>query len=134
MMVEDFTAYLRANGPVAAIVGTRIYAVNLPQQIPGVSNPLPAVVYTQISGRRPQTMEGATGLNDGRYQFSCQAADYKTAKQLSQAVRDALENLSGTIGSTVTLGTQLITERDTYDAVALKFMIDTDFHIWHREP
>src|SRR5258708_2343011 len=112
MMVEDFTAYLKASSAVSAIVGTRIFAVNLPQQIAGVSQPLPAVVYTQISGRRPQTMEGATGLNDGRYQFSCQALDYKTAKQLSAAMRTTLENLSGVIGSTVTLGTQLITERD----------------------
>jgi hypothetical protein len=135
MMVEDFTGYLKANAGVNAIAAGRIYAQNLPQKI-GASafNPLPAVVYSQIGGRRPQTMDGTGGLNDGRYQFSCQALDYKTAKQLSQAVRLALENLAGLIGTTVTLGTQLITERDTYDSVGLKFMCDIDFHIWHREP
>jgi hypothetical protein len=130
MMVEDFAAYLMANAGIQAIAGaapnTRIYAQNLPQQRAGGFSPLPAVVYSQISGDRPSTMEGATGLNKGRYQFSCMAMDYKTAKLLSQAVRQALNRVSGTVGSTATLDVSLLSERE--------FRTDLDFEIWHREP
>lgn len=134
MMVEDITAYLIANAGVAAIAVGRVYAQNLPQQRAAGFNPLPAVVYTQISGNRPSTMEGTTGLNDGRYQFSCIAMDYLTAKKLSQAVRQALGRLSGTIGSTAILDCSLISERDLYNSVSLEFRTDLDFQIWHREP
>jgi len=134
MMVEDFTAYLIANAGIAAIVQGRVYAVNLPQQRAGAFNPLPAVVYSQISGNRPSTMEGATGLNNGSYQFSCMASDYKTAKQLSQAVRQALNRISGLIGGTTVLDSGLLSERDLYNPVSLEFRTDLDFEIWHREP
>jgi hypothetical protein len=131
--VEDLTSYLTANGGVNAIAQGRIYAQNLPQKSATSTN-LPAVVYHQVSGPRPSTMEGATGLNDGRYQFACMAYDYLTAKKLSQAVRQALNKFSGTVGSTVILDVSLDSERDTYDSIELIFRCDLDFKIWHREP
>ena len=135
MMVEDFTGYLKADSGIIAIAGTHVYAVNLPQKsAAGSFNPLPAIVYSQVSGRRPQTMEGAGGLNDGRYQFSSIALDYFTAKKLSEAVRESLESLSGLVGSTMTLGTSLLAERDSYNPTSLQFRTDLDFQIWHREP
>lgn len=135
MMVEDFTAYLKANAGIAAIAGTNVYAVNLPQKsAAGNFSPLPAVVYSQISGVRPGTMEGRVGLCNGRYQFSCMAFDYLTAKQLSQAVRQALSKLQAMVGGTDTLDTSLVAERDTYSSAGLEFRTDLDFMIWHREP
>ena len=139
MMVEDFTAYLMANAGIQAIAGaapgTRVYARNVPQKSAGGGfNPLPCVVYSQVSGVRPSTMEGATGLNDGRYNFACVASDYSTAKKLGEAVRLALNRLKGTIGGTVTLDVSLLSERDTYNGLSLEFTTDLDFQIWHREP
>ncbi|HEV1992117.1 MAG TPA: DUF3168 domain-containing protein [Candidatus Dormibacteraeota bacterium] len=134
--VEDLTAYLKADAGITAIAAGRIYPQNLPQKAAGASllANLPAVVYMQVSGARPSSMEGVTGLNDGRYQFACMAGDYLTAKKLSQAVRVSLNKLKGTIGSTVILDTSLDAERDTYDAIELTFRVDLDFKIWHREP
>jgi len=129
MMVEDFAAYLQGNAGLNALVAGRVYAQNLAQKAT-----LPAVVYKQISGVRPSTMEGATGLNDGRYQFTAYALDYKTAKQVSQALRQALNRVTGTIGSTVTLDTALLSERDYWDFVTLEYRVELDFQIWHREP
>lgn len=136
MMSEDVVAYLKANAGVSAIVATAVYSQNLPQKsAAGGFNPLPAVVCSQISGDRPSTMEGATGIDKGRFQFSCMAMDYKTAKQLSQAVRQALNRISGAIGSgTVILDSSLINERDMYNPTSLEFRTDLDFEIWHREP
>ncbi|HXM32298.1 MAG TPA: DUF3168 domain-containing protein [Chthoniobacterales bacterium] len=131
--IEDLTAYLKANAGISGIVGTSVYPQNLPQKS-ATSNNLPAVVYTQVSGVRPSSMEGVSGLNDGRYQFACMALDYLTAKRLSQAVRQALIKFQGTVGSTVILDTSLLAERDIYDSIELTFRCDLDFQIWHREP
>jgi hypothetical protein len=137
--VEDLTAFLLANAGIAAIVGTHVYSQNLPEKPPAAiagatGGNLPALVYSQISGVRPSTMEGATGLSDARYQFACLAYTYLTTKNLSQAVRVALLKLKATIGSTAILDTSLLVERDFYNNVDLVFRCDLDFQIWHREP
>lgn len=131
--VEDLAAYLKANAGIGAIVGTRVYPQNLPQKS-ATSNNLPAVVYIQVSGARPSSMEGVTGLNDGRYQFACMALDYLTAKQLSQAVREALSKLKGAVGGSQIFDSSLLAERDIYDSIELTFRCDLDFQIWHSEP
>lgn len=128
---EDLTAYLKANAGIIA-TGAGVYPQNLPQKS-AASNNLPAIVYMQVSGTRPGTMEGAIGLNDARYQFACMALDYLTAKQLSGAVRQALLKLQTTIGATTILDTSLLAERDAYDAIELTYRIDLDFSIWHTE-
>lgn len=133
MMVEDFTTFLKANAGISAIVGVNVFAQNLAQKNPELS-PLPGLVYSQISGVRPQTLDGTSGLQRGRYQLACMAIDYKTAKTLSEAVRKALVDFSGTMGSTAVLGVQLMSERDMYNSTSLEFRIDLDFEIWHREP
>jgi hypothetical protein len=126
--VEDFTTYLKANAGLVAIVGTRVYPQNLPQKAT-----LPAVVYKQISGIRPQSMEGADGLNNGRYEFECNALDYLTVKRLSQAVRQALSDFSGVTGSTAVFNASLLAERDSFDSITLTFRCSLDFQIWHSE-
>jgi len=131
--VEDITTFLQADAGITAIAAGRIYAQNLPQRSATSTN-LPAVVFSQISGMRPSTMEGTTGLNDGRYQFSCMSLDYLTTKKLSQAVRQKLSKFQGTVGSTAILDVSLDAERDFYDNIELIFRTDLDFKIWHREP
>ena len=127
--VEDLTAYLKANAGINAIVAGRVWPQNIPQNAV-----LPGLVYKEISGVRPSTLEGATGLNNGRYEFGCVALDYLAAKQLSQAVRQALSKLRAIIGSTEILDTSLLMERDVYDSLTLEYRVDLDFQIWHREP
>jgi hypothetical protein len=131
--VEDLNTALSGDAGISAIAAGRIYSQNLPQKSATSTN-LPAVVVSQVSGMRPGTMEGATGLNDGRYSFSCMALDYLTAKKLSQAVRQKLSKFQGMIGSTVILDVSLDAERDFYDSIELIFRTDLDFKIWHREP
>lgn len=129
MIVEDLTAYLEGNAGLSALIAGRVYAQNLPQKAA-----LPAVVYSEVSGKRMETMEGTTGLNDGRYQITCYALDYKTAKQVSQAVRAALHGFSGAMGGTNVQNSSLLNERDIWDFVTLEYRVDLDFQIWHREP
>jgi Protein of unknown function (DUF3168) len=130
---EDFNTFLTADAGISAIAAGRIYWQNLPQKSATSTN-LPAVVISQVSGKRPSTMEGATGLNDGRYTFSCMSFDALTTKKLSQAVRQKLSKFQGTVGSTAVLDVSLDSERDVYDSLELIFRTDLDFMIWHREP
>lgn len=43
------------------------------------------------------SMDGPSSLSDGEFQFDSYGKDQPTARQLSQAVRDALKNLSTTL-------------------------------------
>ena len=43
------------------------------------------------------SMDGPSSLSDGEFQFDSYGKDQPTARQLSQAVRDALKNYSGVL-------------------------------------
>jgi len=128
MMVEDFTAFLKADAGIASLAAGRVYPQNLPQNAT-----LPAVVYRQFSGKRPSTMDNARQLTDDAFHLTCSALDYKGSKQLSEKVRQALEGFSGAMGGTAILGVFLTHEGDTYAAESLIFDTDLEFRIWHRE-
>lgn len=49
------------------------------------------------------TLDGSSALIDGEFQFDSCADDQPTARQLSQAVRDALKELSGTLSDGTTI-------------------------------
>lgn len=66
---------------VAALVGTRVYPVRVPQ-----GKPLPAVAYQQIGG----TSKPCDSYGRYRYQLSCFADTYTSVVQLSSAVEQAL--------------------------------------------
>lgn len=85
-MSAEQTVYntLKNDAGVAALVGTRIYPLVLPQ------NPTyPAISYQRISTRPVQT-RGGNGLAFVRMQVDCFATGYTAAKQLSDAVVSAL--------------------------------------------
>lgn len=50
-----------------------------------------------------QTMDGASSLSDGEFQFDSYANDQPTARKLSQAVRDALKNFAGALSDATTI-------------------------------
>lgn len=78
--------------PVAALVGTRVYALQLPQ------NPtFPAMVYTRISTPRSQyrTLDGRANYASPRFQLDCWATDFGVVMELGQAVYGLLEGYAG---------------------------------------
>lgn len=85
---------LKADSPVVTLVSSRIYPIYLAQNCT-----MPAITYQQVSGDREYTVEGAIGMVQGRFQVNCWDDDYAGARALSEAVRIALEDWSGTKNS-----------------------------------
>lgn len=93
---ESLTAHLVQR--VSALQG-RVFADTLPQfgDRPD-STILPAVVYSEISHRYPQTLSGFTGLGMVTMQISVWAARKTEAVSTRETVRLALDGFRGLMG------------------------------------
>jgi hypothetical protein len=100
MLVDAIYAYLAADSGVTALLGnaradkqTGIWPVHAPDE-PAV----PWIVYSQVSGQPLQTSFQGTGrLHTARVRFACHGSTYKQAKQLAQAIKQAMISASGTM-------------------------------------
>ena len=85
---------LSSDATVTALVGSRsprIYPLGIP-----AGKGVPAVVYQQINGMRPTTCDGTLGLCEALFQVTCWDDEIDGARSLADAVRDALDDYSGT--------------------------------------
>lgn len=78
-------ARLLAFGPLRAVVGSAIYAGRAPQNIAQ-----PFVVWRRVSATGVSALDGRTGVQRGRFQVDCYAAEYDAAVTLAALVEAAL--------------------------------------------
>lgn len=118
---EAVRAALVANGTLMALVGGRIYAGRMPQNVT-----LPAVVYTGISNVPEETFESqpATVLSNARVQVDCYAARYEVAHQVAEVVDDVLSALSGDMTAS------RLDSRDIYENETSLHRVSVDFSVW----
>lgn len=84
---EVLVQLLTADAPIAALVGSRIYAIQAPQ---GVA--LPILVYQRQTGNRlASNMLDAGSLARATYIVSCVSSSLMDTRNLSKAVREALQ-------------------------------------------
>jgi hypothetical protein len=125
MIESKVIALLLANTAIAAIVGTRVYPVDLPQ---GAA--LPAISVLRISGSQLYAGDGPVGLDNARIQVECWAGTYTTSKALPSLVRVAAD------ACTTLLLMEQVSERDMRDEKAdgaeYPFHIGLDFDVWER--
>jgi len=121
---ESIYSMLAADAAVAAIVGSRIYPLRMPDDENAV---LPSVVYTRVSGARATPMAGGATLENPRIQVDSWATTYAGAKALSEAVRAALEETGGT-----GLKAILLSDSDLMDDETGDYRVSMDFSVWHR--
>lgn len=91
MIEPALRAVLVANTAVAGIAADRVYFLNKPQNVRR-----PCVVINRTGSGFFPTFKGRTRVIRGTLQFDCLAENYPAAKQLGRAVREALDNYSGT--------------------------------------
>jgi len=111
---------LSASTAVQAICGQRIYALVRPQ-----GDPLPAVVWQRVATTPVNSLQGFSGLDNVRLQFSHYAQTLLEAKQLAAAVSVALNGAEG-LKCTRTM------ELDDQDPETKNFRVIVDFNIWQR--
>lgn len=92
MIEPAYRTILLAAPAVAGIVGDRVWLGIRPQ-----NERRAGVVLTLLTGTHPHTFEGHGGYVQGRMQADCLAPDYRAAKELAKAVKDALDNYTGTV-------------------------------------
>lgn len=72
-------------GPLRDVVGSAIYAGRAPQNIAQ-----PFVVWRRVSAIGVSALDGRTGVQRGRFQADCYAAEYDAAMTLAALVETAL--------------------------------------------
>ena len=120
MIEQTVVTVLTANAPVQAIVGNKIFPIVMPE-----GESVPALVYQKVGTDVINSLDGYSGLESIRLQFSCYAATLLAAKQLAQSVSAALD------GSAMLKCTRTM-EMDDQDPETKNFRVIVDFNIWQR--
>lgn len=122
---QDIYAFLIANSGVAALVGTRIYPLMIPQDAD-----LPAVAYRRIDTPRHYSHDGYSGLARPRFQFDCVGSSYSSARALAAAVRVAFQGWRALHrGVAMTQNEMDVPWLETTD----RWQVSVDVIIWHHE-
>lgn len=117
--------YLTGYAGLVALVGTRVYPVQLPQEAT-----LPALTYQRISGPRTHTQNGVSILARPRIQVDCWASSYAGAKAVATQVRLALDGhkAAGEVWASV-----LDNDIDDLDAETGRYRVIMDVLFWYQE-
>ncbi len=125
-------AFLLADTGIAAVVGTRVYPIKIPQGVNAAS-----IVYTRISGRGIYHMGGPSGLAMPRYQVEAWAPKADDATTLANLIKDRIDGFRGVMGAgaeAVTVqGVFLLDEREDYDDTAKLHRMSRDYAIDFEE-
>lgn len=125
-MTEAIFYILSNNAAVGAIIGSgsacRAYPVIVPE-----STTFPYVMFQQIASVPQNTMSGVATYYNSRVQVNCYGLLNKDAKDLSTAVKNALERVTKGVYSGVTVINSTIIDggRDAYNQGA-----DEDGAFW----
>jgi hypothetical protein len=127
-MIESAIHYILVNDDTVKAITTRCYPVIIPQ------NPTyPLILYTKISGDRDHVLQGASGHAHPRFQIEAWAETYTGAKTLADAIRNALDDYSGTAAGTKIWSCLIDSERDIYEPEIHVYRTLQDYFIWHEE-
>jgi len=91
MIEEALRTRLIANSSLTAIVGTRIFPLEIPQ-----GDAVPAVVY-QIININPRNAQAGCVYDDYLIQYSCFSTSYKQAREMAEIIRSDLDRFCGTL-------------------------------------
>lgn len=130
MSIEsDLFTKVTTNAGVSALIATRLTPLILDQ-----SSVFPAAVYQFVSGTHVESMQGSSGLAEGRLQVSSYGATPKDARDTAEAIRLVLHGLKGTVGSTDNVAILILDgPRDLYEDDTKKFRRDFDYQVFYKE-
>jgi hypothetical protein len=127
-------AYLAADPAVTAIVGNRIYPVQLPQGIR-----LASLVYSRISEIESYHNVGPSALMQTRFQFDSVSPNVDEATLLADAVKERLGGFAGAINYAPPNGVLNVEGiffdmgREDYDGELSFYRMSRDFFVWYKE-
>ena len=124
---------LTSDATVSGIVSSRVYPLFVPQNAT-----IPAITYQNIVSPRVHTLGSVDDMVPALYQLNCWAETMEGARALSEAVRGALNNYSGTVGGVVIQAVHITDEDDmpamlAGDDVLERYGKRLDFKVWFNE-
>ena len=105
---ETLRTYLLTKAALTALVGTRIFPDDVSD---GAA--LPAVVYQKISDIKDHTLTGISPLESPMIQFSAYATTKASARAISNQIKAALSDYSGTMSGITIQYIKLVNEMST---------------------
>ena len=127
MTIEaGLVTHLLADGPVAALIGTRADPLKLPQ-----SPTYPAITYEIISDIPYRGLSGDHDKEVIRARIHCWAETFAGATDLARKVRTALSDFSGTMGTVAVSSTKFESWNDVFEDVPEVYRRVSDFMITH---
>jgi hypothetical protein len=118
---------LTGDAGVAAIVSTRVYPLQVPQDVS-----MPAIAYQRISGRPEYAHDGDSGLKRARFQFTCQHTTVIGVKALAAAVIAALSGASGLMDDTTVDAIFIENESDWRSEGFDMPIVRVDAMVWYQ--
>lgn len=113
---------------LAALVGTRVYPIQLPQR-----PTLPAITYQRISTLPIQDRDDAHArLERPRFQFDCWAISHAGARAVAQEMRSALASFAQASNPRIDVAL-MQNEIDDYEPDIGRWRVILDAFIWHEE-
>ncbi len=109
---------LSGDAAIAAVVGSGIYPVIIPQDAA-----FPAITYTRISGGQQNDLTGYEGTENPRMQIDVWGKTYAAVKDLAAKVRAAMN-------AAITFSAIQISDQDLYEDDMKIYRVSMDFSVW----
>jgi len=119
----ELTTRLEADGPLAALISSRIYPAKIP-----VDATFPLIMYQTDGIDRTYAFSGALDAKEADIRYDCIGDRYSTARSVAAAVISSLDGYTGTLGSLLIHAIFVDDERDgrmleSADDDSLKYVV-----------
>lgn len=128
MIESSLRTFLLAQAGVAAIVGTRVYPMVMPQ---GAA--VPCIVYQRVNDNPVHDCGGRGTIGNFLIQLDAYADTFKGARDLGEAVRVCLDCYRGTAGTHSIAAVRQGGGRDFYEDDTQRYRFSVDYSIWAEE-
>ncbi|HMU15814.1 MAG TPA: DUF3168 domain-containing protein [Thauera aminoaromatica] len=133
MIQSALYLHLTTDPVVGALAGLRVYPLSIPQHVYNEATRLPCLVYQRVGGDQPIDTCGAPELAESLVRIDAYARSYEDADALAEAVRAALINHTGPMGSVHVSRVNL--EGNALDLLDVEpglYRVSRTFSIWHE--
>lgn len=127
MIDQAVYSLLSTDAAIAALVGTRIYPIILPQ-----TPTFPAITYTKVGAGRYVQHGGSVGVIDTTIQIDCYDTTILGAKNLAAAVVARCHALAGTYSTTKIFLASVINELDLSEPDFAEFRVMLEVMFTHN--
>ncbi len=127
---ETIYAILTASAPLAALVGTRVYPVKMPQKVV-----FPAIVFAKMGGPRAHSNDGSSGFVNGLFAFDCWGVSQTSATAVEKALKDTFDGYRDVQAGGLINGAFAITDpEEGWDDKREAAYASVDYQVLYNEP